>query len=80
MERINGALFLDETQTDALRGGQQGPFHQYPEPDPIMSTALGTCMSTSMGTCMSTAIIGGGSTCDFDSSSTCDSDSTSTPD
>ncbi len=81
MERIKGALFLDETQKGALRGGQQqGPFHQYPEPDLIMATALGTCLSTSLGTCLSTAVFGGGSSCDSDSSSTCDSDTSWTSD
>ncbi len=79
MERINGALYLNEDQQRGVKGGLE-PFIQPVEPITISLTGLSTCLSTSMSTCLSTLIAMGGSTCDHDSSSTCDFDTSSTAD
>ncbi len=69
MERIIGAIYLDETKQRQINAGQGGR----PEPISILSTALATGLSTCLSTGLSTALAPSGS----DTVSTCDGDTSS---
>ncbi len=69
MERITGAIYLDETQQRQVNAGQGGG----PEPIMILSTALSTGLSTCLSTGLFTAMAPSGS----DTVSTCDGDTSS---
>ncbi len=83
MERITGAIYLDQGQTKDLKGGYMtNPDHLTIEIEPrmIMLTAVATALSTGVATALGTALATASFARSGDTSSTNDGDSSSTND